>query len=264
MTTVAVIGLGEAGKIYAQGLAEAEFEVRGFDPFTVFSGPGVRQCGDLAEALHGADLVISLVGAEAAGEVLENILSRLAAKPVVADFNTGSPEAKRRLERRAQSYGVPFVDVAVLAPVPRRGVRTPLLVSGTGAEAFLGLCQDLETEIDRIHGSAGEAAARKLLRSVFMKGLAAAVLESMSAAAEAKCEPWLRAQIAAELSEDPGMLIDRLIEGSKQHADRRLHEVEDARELLDSLGQPAWVTQSAGRWLESLSRSRGGEPMSSL
>ena len=46
-------------------------------------------------------------------------------------------------------------------------------------------------------GEAGAAAARKLVRSVFYKGLAAAVTEALRAARAAGCEQWLR-QLAEE------------------------------------------------------------------
>ena len=67
------------------------------------------------------------------------------------------------------------------------------------------------------------AATRKLLRSVFMKGLAAAALESLHAARAAECEPWLRAELASVLRADAS-LLDRLVEGSARHAARRVEE----------------------------------------
>jgi 3-hydroxyisobutyrate dehydrogenase-like beta-hydroxyacid dehydrogenase len=50
--------------------------------------------------------------------------------------------------------------------------------------------------VDVLPGPPGAAAARKLVRSVFYKGLAAAVTEALRAARAAGCEPWLRDNIA--------------------------------------------------------------------
>ena len=47
-----------------------------------------------------------------------------------------------------------------------------------------------------IDGPAGTAASRKLCRSVFYKGMAAAVTESLRAGVAAGCESWLRENIA--------------------------------------------------------------------
>ena len=51
--------------------------------------------------------------------------------------------------------------------------------------------------VEVLGGEPGAAAARKLLRSVFMKGLAASCVESLRAARAAGCEDWMRAEIEA-------------------------------------------------------------------
>ena len=97
----------------------------------------------------------------------------------------------------------------------------------------------------------GDAATRKLLRSVFMKGLAAAVVESLSAAELAGCEPWLRAQIVSVLTGADESLVDRLVHGSKQHARRRVDEMDAAAAVVADLGPRA--ARRSGR--------RGGSPV---
>jgi hypothetical protein len=51
-----------------------------------------------------------------------------------------------------------------------------------------------------IGGEPGDAAARKLLRSVVMKGLGTAVVESLAAAEAAGCAEWLRGESATLVS----------------------------------------------------------------
>ncbi|MCH1881338.1 DUF1932 domain-containing protein [Agrococcus sp. ARC_14] len=252
MATATVIGLGEAGALYARGLAEAGFEVHGYDPFAQLDDRRVTQHADLAEALRPADLVITLVGARAARAVTEQVLAALEHTPLLADLNTGSPALKRELGALAGAQGVPFVDIAVLAPVPRAGAQTPLMVSGPDAEAFVALFAPVGAEVESIGGEAGDAAARKLIRSAFMKGLAGVILESVGAGEAAGCGDWIREQIVAELSGDASAFVERLIVGSKQHAERRVHEVEDAADYLRSIGQPSWSTDAAGDWLRRL------------
>lgn len=252
MRKVAVVGLGEAGALYARGLRDAGFDVSGYDPFAQMDEPGITQYGNLADALTGVDLVITLVGASAAEKVTGDVLAHLAPGTLLADFNTGGPDLKAKLAGAAAVKGVRFVDVAVLAPVPRMGIRTPLMVSGVDADAFAEQFAATGASVESIGGRAGDAAARKLIRSVFMKGMAAVVLESMGAAEAAGCAPWLRDQIAAELSGDAYALIDRLIDGSRAHAARRIHEVSDASDYLDSIDQPTWTMQAARSWLTSL------------
>ena len=98
----------------------------------------------------------------------------------------------------------------------------------------------------------GAAAARKLLRSVFMKGLAASCLESLRAARAAGCEDWMREEIEGVLAGADAALLERLVTGSARHATRRIGEVADARELLAELGVEPRVTVAAGGWLAQL------------
>ncbi|KUF07846.1 DUF1932 domain-containing protein [Leucobacter sp. G161] len=252
MKIVAVLGLGEAGALYARGFRDAGYEVAGYDPFTTLGDRDIRQEADLAATVGGAELVISLVGARAAAAVANDAFPLLDAGTVYADLNTGSPALKAQLEEGAASANVLFADVAVLAPVPRAGVRTPLMASGKGAERFRELVMSAGTPVDAIGGAAGDAAARKLLRSVFMKGLAAVVIESVGAAERAGADTWLREQIVLELSGDANVLIQRLIDGSRLHAERRAHEVEDAQAYLDELGQPTWMSAATIQWFAQL------------
>ena len=148
--------------------------------------------------------------------------------------------------------GASFADVALMGVVPRDGLRTPALVSGSGAQAFAARLRPLGMPVEVLGDEPGAAAARKLLRSVFMKGLAASCLESLRAARAAGCEDWMRAEIEAVLTGADAALLERLVTGSARHATRRIGEVRDARELLAELGVQPRVTVAAGGWLAQL------------
>lgn len=257
MTRITVIGLGEAGSLFAAGLAEAGALVQGYDPYLRYESVACRplsfvQVDDIDDAVRSADLVISLVGAAAAGAVAESILPRLRTPTVFADFNTSSPTDKVARAAMAARYDVAFADVAVLAPVPRAGSRTPLLASGIGAAKLGELLQPLGVPIEVIDGEAGMAASRKLLRSVFMKGLAGVVLETLAAGEASGNEEWVRGQMAAELGPDGESLIERLVSGSRAHAERRMHEVQDTADYLSELMSPRWITEASLQWLDHL------------
>lgn len=256
MINITLLGLGEAGRLYAEGLAGAGAQVHGYDPFVTTTSTAFQQHAKIADAVSTADVVISLVGAKAAGEVAAQALSHMRAGSVFADFNTSSPSAKRDLAAAADKVGVLFADVAVLAPVPRAGSATPLMASGNGAEGLLRALSPLNVPIESIAGEPGAAASRKLLRSIFMKGLAGLVLESVQAGREAGNEDWIRAQMAAELGPAGAALIERLISGSYAHAERREHEVQDALEYVDQLGTPGWMTAGTLKWFSALSAEK--------
>lgn len=164
---IAVLGLGEAGSLYAEALAASGSHVAGFDPAATPAPAGVRRAASVVDAVAGAELVVALTGAAKAVAAAEEAAPVLATHACYADFSSAAPETKREIARAAS---VAVADVAVLAPVPRQGAATPLLVSGSGAcrvaEVFLALGAEAEV----LEAPVGAAAERKLLRSVFMKG----------------------------------------------------------------------------------------------
>ena len=244
---VAVLGMGEAGRCYAADLLAAGHAVVAFDPADVPFPDDVERAESPARAASGAGLVISLTGArfaeDAAGQVAES-----GAGACFADFNSADVATKRAVE--AALPGTPVADVAVLAPVPRAGARTPLVVSGPGSRAVAEVFGPVGAAVEVLDAEVGAAAGRKLLRSVFMKGLAATVLESVSAAERAGCAQWVREQIAAELGS--AELVDRLIDGSSRHAARRVYEMRDCRSYLDELGAATDVCDATITWLRRL------------
>ncbi len=247
-----MLGLGEAGAIYARGLAERGAEVVGFDPDASESLTGVSRASSVGDAVDGAAIVLSLVGASAADAVLDEALPRMTTPAAFADFNTGAPDHKRGLATRAVVAGIPFADVAVMAPVPRAGLATELFASGDGAEAAADALGSYGLPIRVVGIAAGDAAGLKLVRSVFMKGLAGLVFESLAAAEKIGATAELRAQIATEFGPDGDTLVQRLLDGTRQHAARREREMRDARAFLDDLRTPTWMTDGTLAWLRSL------------
>jgi len=98
----------------------------------------------------------------------------------------------------------------------------------------------------------GTAISRKLLRSVFYKGLAAAVVEALRGAEAAGCADWLHGNISAELAGFDERTIARLVEGTHAHARRRADEMAAATEQLDELGVPSRVAAAARDLLAEL------------
>ena len=241
---IAVLGLGEAGSEIARDLVTAGADLRGYDPKAI-TVDGVETRGSEAEAVSDADLVLSVNSSHDAGTALDNALPGLRDGTVWADLNTASPGLKVALAERAEEHHVPVVDVALMSPVPGKGLRTPMLVSGEAAERYAGLLAGRGADIEVQPGPAGAAISRKLLRSVFYKGLAAAVVEALRGADAAGCAAWLRGNIAAELAGFDEGTVDRLVEGTRTHARRRADEMAAATEQLEELGVPARVAPAA-------------------
>jgi 3-hydroxyisobutyrate dehydrogenase-like beta-hydroxyacid dehydrogenase len=254
MTVIAVLGLGEAGSLIAADLARAGAVVRGYDPRVPATG-AVLNADDAAQACRGADLVLSVNSAADALDALTQGLPGCARGTIWADLNTAAPSRKRTVAQTAGDR-LRVVDVAMMAPVPPRGLRTPMAASGPAAPAFAQTIGRFGATVTVIEGPVGAAATHKLLRSVFYKGIAAAVIEAIAAARAVGLEEWLRNNIIDELTLANESTVDRLIEGSHRHAVRREHEMAAAAELLDELGIPARVSRASRDWLADLAADR--------
>jgi len=270
---VAVLGLGEAGSLIARDLAAAGARVRGYDPAVTAAGP-VLDTASEADAAREAHLVLSVNSAKAAVEAFKAGLPGLlpdgprpdgpdgprpdgplpdgpftAGRPrpgvLWADLNTASPGTKRQLAGLAEDAGVPFADVAMMAPVPGRGLRVPMLASGPGAARYAALLGPLGAAIEVLDGPAGLAASKKLLRSVFYKGMAASIVEALDAARAAGEEQWLAEHISAELAAADAATVDRITEGTRRHAVRRAAEMEAAADMLTELGVPPLMADAS-------------------
>jgi 3-hydroxyisobutyrate dehydrogenase-like beta-hydroxyacid dehydrogenase len=192
-----------------------------------------------------ADLVLSVNSSHDALPALVNALPGLRPGTVWADLNTAAPRVKAALVDELAGRDVPVVDVALMSPVPGRGLRTPMLASGDGATRYAELLSAYGVTVEIQPGPAGEAISRKLLRSVFYKGLAAAVVEAVAAADAAGCGEWLRGNIRDELTGFDRYTLDRLIEGTCRHARRRADEMTAAAEQLLELGVEPRIAAAA-------------------
>ncbi|MGD2103438.1 MAG: DUF1932 domain-containing protein [Acidimicrobiia bacterium] len=240
--TIAVFGLGEAGSLIAGDLAAAGATVRAFDPAPVPTPPGVTRVDTPGDAIPGAQAIMAITAAADAHTAMDQGWDRLEPPVVYADLATGPPGLKEELANTAAAKDASFADVALMAPVPGRGLSTPALVSGTGATRYAAVINGLGGQVEVVGDEAGQAAARKLMRSVVTKGLTALLIEALELAAAAGDEDWLWGHITDELASLDVPTLTRLLDGTARHAGRRQAEMEAVRDLLDEMGVPAPMT----------------------
>lgn len=251
--TVAVLGLGEAGRELATELLALGAVVHGYDPRPTPDIDGLHRCVNEADAVRGSTVVLSVNSAGDAEAALAAALAEptsVAGVEVWADVNTSAPTTKQRLAQRCAEAGLRFADVALMAPVPGRGLRTPMLVCGTGAAAFAAFLTAHGRTAEVLPGApAGVAATRKLLRSIFFKGMAATVVEALRAAEVHGLGEWMHEHIGDELQSADRALVERLVSGTRQHAARRAHELEAVVELTRDAQTPSFISEATLAWL---------------
>src|SRR5579863_1774053 len=242
---IAVLGLGEAGSLLARDLAAAGAAVRGYDPKVPVPPAGVTGAGSDAEAVAGAGLVLSVNSAGDAVAALEASLTALSPGAAWADLNTAAPGVKQRLAALGGEHGIPVTDVAMMAPVPGNGLRVPMLASGGEAGYVAATLRGHGADIEVLDGPAGLAATRKLLRSVYYKGMSASIVEALEAARAVGLEDWLTGHIAEDLAKLDAATLARIVTGTRRHAVRRGHEMAAAAQMLADLGvAPVMATAS--------------------
>jgi 4-oxalomesaconate tautomerase len=229
---VAILGLGEAGSHFANDLAKMGVEVTGYDPNPIRQlHPSVLVKKSNAEAARNAAIIFSANLSSVSVEIAEELVGVLQPHQFFCEMNTSGPEKKKKIAEILKYSGVKVIDLAIMAPVPPKGIFTPFLASGQYAAEFLKKVEPLNLDISMVeNGQIGDAATRKLLRSIVYKGIAAVVCEAMEAGQAFGMESYIRGQISSLIGGNDD-LIDRFVEGSKTHAVRRMHEMEAVMEL---------------------------------
>lgn len=230
---VAVIGLGEAGSLIAEGMQGAGVQIVGFDPRTP-ANPVVPIADSLGEAVSGARLVISINSSTASLAVAEQIAPLLDSGALYADLNTGTPALKRRLAGLFPDGA--FSDVAIMKPVPGLGFKVPMGVAGPGARAFIEMLEPFGLDLEYVSDVVGEAAARKLIRSILAKGMAGVLIDCLWAAESMGLQDWAYQEILDEFDSSTSNTAKRYLSGTAQHVKRRQIEMMDVVEMLAETG----------------------------
>jgi 3-hydroxyisobutyrate dehydrogenase-like beta-hydroxyacid dehydrogenase len=252
MTTIGILGLGEAGSAFASGLAARVREVRGFDPADVAAVPGTVMCETPADAVAGADIVLAFTHAAQAIEAAESAVGHMKTGAFYADLATGNAGLKQSLAGLAHDKGLRFVDGAIMNPVPLQGVATPVELAGDDPDQLAALLTPAGMRVTVVSTEPGVAATRKLLRSILVKGLSALIIESLRAAEKTGQAEWFRGHLSEVLTGIDDAFISRLVTGTVQHRVRRVHEMEAVVSMLEELGEPPLTADATRQVIESV------------
>lgn len=188
---IALIGLGEVGRIFSEDL-DAAHELIAWD--TAFSRAdskasrnarelGIATAASAAVAVDGADIAICAVTASNDLAAAESVCGGLAPGAWFFDLNSSSPGQKNQAADAIHAAGGRYVEAALMAPIGPKRLASPFLLGGPNAAAFMAvaplLCMHGASVVsDRV----GVAAATKLCRSVIVKGLESLFGEALLAA----------------------------------------------------------------------------------
>jgi len=257
--TIAVIGFGEAGGILGAELAKQGAAVRTYDILLgdragrepmrkKAAAAGVEAAASHAAAVRGADLVISAVTAASAVDVAKTVAPHLEKGQVYLDINSISPEAKRANARKVEAGGADYVEAAVMAAVPPKRLKVPMLLGGRRAAEISAALNAMGFDTTAAADTIGVASAIKMCRSVMIKGLEALTVECMMGARRYGAEKEVLASLHGTFpsmgwnADLPNYLIGRVAE----HGRRRAAEMREvAATLTDGGIKPRMASSTA-------------------
>ena len=244
---VTLIGYGEVGKILAEDLRAQGQAVTAYDlKFGSQAGVplqehaarhGVTLTASHADAVSGAELIISAVTASQTVAVARACAPALGSGVFFLDFNSASPGAKAQAALHIDAAGGRYVEGAVMTLISGYRIKVPLLLGGPHAAALLPLITPLGFAGRVASDQLGVASATKLCRSVMIKGLEAMLIESLTTARHYGVED---AVLASLLETYPGVdwhkqvsyAFQRVIE----HGRRRGEEMQEAARTVFDAG----------------------------
>ena len=237
---VALIGFGEAGETFARAGAWSG-RATGWDVLperrALMRECGVEAAADAAQALAGAEVVLSLVTADAVRAATRAYAPLLRQGALWCDMNSVAPGTKREAARAIGAAGARYADVAVMAPVDKR-LAVPLLLAGPRADeaaALLGALGFSDTHV--VGEEVGRASAIKMIRSVMVKGIEALTFECAAAAREAGVFDEVMASLdASERDWNWARRVAYNVERMETHGERRAAEMEEVCRTLAELG----------------------------
>lgn len=261
------IGFGEAAYNMGKGLkGEGLKDISAFDVALNLGGAlkdtfldrckdaDVAVANSAEEIVNKCDVVVICVPAKFTASTAEGLLPYVKKGQLVVDVTTALPPIKEKEAGLFAQKGAQYVDSAMLGSLAAMKHKVPMLASGEGAERWKSLMDPYATKITLVgEGSkAGDASRIKLVRSVYMKGLEALIVESFLFARKCGIEDYIIKSVGNTMDKDAFCEIAARLSGADLvHAERRAFEVGEAMELMKEVGVEPLVTEGVKARLSS-------------
>ncbi len=214
---------------------------------------GVTLYGTAKEVAAESDVIFGAVPSSFAMDVCEEIKGVLGEGKVYADVSASTPSVKEKIWDAVKDTGVKFVDAAMLGSLPKDKHRVPITASGNGAALFQELMSPLGMKITAAGEKAGAASAIKLVRSIYMKGIASLMIEMLQAADAYDVSDEVISSISKSMDNIPFTShLDRLVTGTAIHCHRRAAELKGSVAMLEECGFSPAMTEAAKKRMEDM------------
>lgn len=262
---IGFIGFGEAAYYISLGLKEEgagdfiAYDKLGADPVLgkqVAARAKEAQAvmvSSAAQVADSSDVIISAVPSSYALDVCQEIMSVLRNGQIYADVSASTPAVKQTIWEAVKETGVLFADAAMLGSLPKDRHQVPITASGNGAAAFKEVMTPFGMRITTVGEQAGDASAIKLIRSIYMKGIAALMIEMLQAADCCGVSQRVLTSVSASMDHIPFTEhLNRLVTGTAVHWHRRAAELSGSSDMLRECGIDPIMTMAAKKSMEAL------------
>jgi 3-hydroxyisobutyrate dehydrogenase-like beta-hydroxyacid dehydrogenase len=274
---IGLIGFGEVGTALGLGLKAQSLGVVAFDkgyqtpPFGELIQKRAREAGvplmsTVADVVVSSDVILAMVPGGAALAAASEAAAVLKPGQMYVDMGTATPPAKEEMARLVEATGAAFVDVAIMGSPHQDQHAVPCLASGKEAERYRDLVTPFGMKVTVAGDRPGRAAAIKMFRSIFMKGIEALTIETLLA-----CETWgVTDAVMGTINTSMEKMrwfpehASFLVTTDAIHGERRAHEMDMVCETMEAVGVEPRMTRTTAafiHWTASLGLKEhfGGE-----
>lgn len=210
MSRIAFIGLGNMGGPMAQNLIRAGHDLAVFDlvPAAVKAAvdAGARAAGSAADAVKGAEFVISMLPASRHVESLylgdKGLLSVIDPSALIIDCSTISPDSARKVAAAAKDKGMRMIDAPVSGGTGGAVAGTLTFIVGGEAADFAVAKPLLEKMGKNIFhaGDAGAGQVAKICNNMLLGILMAGTSEALALGVANGMDPAVLSEIISKSS----------------------------------------------------------------
>ncbi|MDC3033054.1 DUF1932 domain-containing protein [Litorivicinus sp.] len=257
---VCFIGFGEAGEALSGGFKsqspvawdqKLSSNTSGFRER--IQSAGFQPASSLENALVDIDWVVSLVPADQAAVVCEQVCSSVRSKFPYLEMNSCSPGTKRSNSQMVADAGGVLADVAIMSPVNPSRLETPLLVSGSSAEDCVNFLNHFGYNASLCGPDVGQASALKMTRSIMIKGVEALSAECFLTAQRLGIQPEIVASLTKSFDGLDWLRLGRYnLERMSKHGIRRAAEMREVVATIQETGLSADMTRSTVEWQQRI------------
>ena len=233
---IGFIGFGEVGYTLAKGLKLGGLnDIYIFDKFSQgkyvnkkiqfqAKDAKVNILQNLESIANYSDIILSTVTPSAAKKVAEGISCFINEHHIFVDMNSISPTTKKEIAQIIEEEKAKFVDIAMMGSIASDGYKILMFASGKAALIFKKELERYGLNIRYIGEEPGSSSLIKMLRSVYMKGRQALLLEMFVVAYRYNVLPLVIESINESISkksfiEDVKVIVPTIAIHSKRRAD---------------------------------------------